>query len=205
MVSDYGFHSEWVVNFAPSNNQELRYMLQSGIYTFGFVAPPRIDLKVKLQHASSLDVFVYVNGDFFHPAVCHFVSLLNTGPNITDLNGTGPGTRWHRMGLGALAVNTAIQFLKAIYPPTATIRGHVFDAKDFELPEDDRPKRQADRKAFWRTFGFNVAPSDARGDEHLCGGVGDLKVVTIGNTLGAHPRSFDISQMRFEAMGKNAP
>lgn len=179
----------------------MTHTLQSGTYTFTSSSNPQLDVKVELRSSSKIDIFVYVNAELSRPAITLFISLLSNSAIVNDLYGAMPGTKWHRKGLGALAVNTAIQFLKAIYPPTTTVGGHVFDAKDYELPEQDRPKRQEDRKAFWRTFGFGISQPDLRGDEFLCGTVSELRVATIGSALGVHPRAFDISKMQFFPIG----
>ncbi|WP_024929702.1 hypothetical protein [Methylophilus sp. OH31] len=158
---------------------------------------PQIDIKVNLVRESKLDIYIYVDEVFTDAAVRHFLSLGNNTVRIDDIYGAGPGSRWHRKGLGALAVNTAIQFLKTLYAPATTLHGHVYDAKDLNFPENERPKLQADRKAFWRTFGYEITAPNAQGDEYLCGTVGNLIAMDKGKVLGIHPRVLNIAQMHF--------
>ena len=172
-------------------------MLHNGSYNFTFVGTSRIDVKVILQRGSNLDVLIYIDQANVHPAIRLFLSLCNTSVRVVDLYGNPPGSRWHRSGLGALAVNTAIQFLKQLYPPSVTLYGHVFDSKDFGLAESEQPERQEGRKAFWRTFGFEISSPDTRGDERLQGTIGALHLASTGLALGEHPRVFDISHMQF--------
>lgn len=172
-------------------------MFQSGTYTYVFLGDEQVDITVALDQGYKLDVNIFVGRSYSYPVVRHLLGLGNSCVRVIDIYGAGSNTRWHRQGLGALAVNTAIQFLKDIYPLTATLRGHVYDAKGFDLPEEERLLRQKDRKAFWRVFGYGITTPDSRGNEFLCGTIGDLKVLATGHVLGVHPRLFNIEEMHF--------
>lgn len=171
-------------------------MIANGTYYISFSESPKIDIKIVLKREDKLDVLIYVEDNFDYPAVSHFLDFKVIGIKVVDICGNGPNSVFHHKGLGTLAVNAAIQILKAIYPPETKIFGHVFDSKDFDLPKADQPKRQTERKVFWQKFGFAISLPDSRGDEHLCGSIGELTMQTKGKVLDVHPRHFDISELK---------
>lgn len=174
-------------------------MLENGTYTHTFDdrnTPITVTAELALNH--ELSVYVWVGRATIpsDAAVQIHLSLGQAYIKVDDLYGAVTGSKWHRQGLGALAVNTAIQFIRAVTPHSAALYGHVCDGKDMQFPEAERPKLRENRKAFWRTFGFRVTSPDARNNEFLCGTVGNLKVQTEGKVLGVHPRIFDIQEMQ---------
>ncbi len=173
--------------------------LKDGSYSITFPDTPQLDVKVVLVRRSMLEVLAYAYGDFTLPVVKLFLKLdfYRNSVEVVDCYGSGSGNRFHRMGLGALAINVAIQFLKGTCDPAVEFHGHIFDAGDADLPDTERVKRQEDRKAFWRKFGFGITEPDLKGEEHLCGTLGDLHVSDEGKVLGVHPRCFDIAAMSY--------
>lgn len=112
------------------------------------------------------------------------------GVFIEDLY--GPADTQRRCGLGALAVNTWVVFARQELGPAMPIRGHVFNGADFLLSTDLGRARQEARKRFWQSFGMNIDPPNARGDEWLRAAVGDLRQ-SLGLVLGT-PRALIRSQ-----------
>jgi hypothetical protein len=129
-----------------------------------------------------LDVYIDPISRSPLPQIRLFISFTDTNIVVWDLYGNNKGGPLHRQGLGALAVNTAIQFLRVLCPEHATLGGHVYDA-------------QRGRVTFWRRFKFQVTEPNAMGDQHLRGTLGALSYATDGNAMGEHPRIFDISLM----------
>lgn len=173
-------------------------MYKDGIYTYQLDGTLTVNIKVTLQRSRNLDVEVYFGGLHTSPIVRHYLSLNNHSVSVVDISGTGPNSKWHRKGLGAITVNTAIQFIKALYPSDAKLGGHVFDASDFKLSTNERIVRQEERKAFWRTFGFKITPPDEIGDEFLCGKIGDLELLNTGLVLDRYPRVIPINEFAFK-------
>ncbi|WP_284620560.1 hypothetical protein [Aquabacterium humicola] len=170
-------------------------MLRDGTYTTTLSGKSTVSVRVVLKRGWRLDVYLHV-GDDHRPAVTHFVSLGKQRVTVVDIFGNAPGSPWHRAGLSALAVNTAIQFLKVLYPPSTPIRGHIVGARDAQ--------RQEERRAFWRSFGFDITAPDRRSDEHLRGTVESVRLLP-GLVFGEHPRILDITTFTQVEESKASP
>lgn len=161
--------------------------MQLGVYRYEMVGAVPLRIRVSLRQ-DRLDVFIDAVGRSALPQIRLFVSYSDTSVHVWDLYGNNPGGPLHRKGLGALAVNTAIQFLRQVCPADASLRGHVTDAQDLSA------SAQEARAAFWRAFNFKVTEPTPEGDQYLRGDLGSLQYVS-GKALDEHPRWFDIALM----------
>lgn len=158
---------------------EYRYEMQGGQYLV-------VTVSVRTDR---LDVYIDTTERKPSHQIRLFISFTDSTIFIQDLYGNNKGGHLHRQGLGALAVNTAIQCLRTLCPDNAWVRGHVYDAQDTSI------EAQNARVAFWREFNFEVTDPNAKGDQYIGGTLGALRYVTDGKVMGEHPRMFDISLM----------
>lgn len=162
--------------------------MQSGEYTYEMQGSNPLRIKVSVR-ADRVDVYIDAISRTYWPQIRLFISFTDSRIEVVDLYGNNKGGPLHRQGLGALAVNTAIQFLRTLCPSTSRLAGHVYDQQDTSV------EAQNARVAFWRAFSFEVTEPNAMGDQHLRGTLGALRYVADGKAMGEHPRMFDISLM----------
>lgn len=171
-------------NGLPAHNLDVKL----GVYRHELRGEIPLRIKVEVRE-DRLDVFIDVVSTRALPQIRLFISYSADSVQFWDLYGNNAGGPLHRQGLGALAVNTALQFLRGRCDADAKLRGHVTDAQDLS-----REAQQA-RVAFWRAFNFQITDPTPEGDQYLRGTLGNLTFVTTGKALNEHPRIFDVAIM----------
>lgn len=74
---------------------------------------------------------------------------------VTSLDGNAPGSASHAQGLGTLAMNTLIGYLKANYVPSFLVRG-IVDHPSRTNGSEPSYENQRRRVRFFERFGFTV-------------------------------------------------
>ena len=159
------------------------------------------DLRVELKHTPEMhaDVRVWLDGHGRAEPVLLTVDSRSDYVAFRDLVCNGFGSEKQGIGLGTLAVNTAIQALKRYYPANAPVRGYLSNPPEDRLPRDHRVNLEEARRAFWRRFGMEIAAGDAEGKEYIVSTVGQLTCIERGTVAGLYPRYVPLED--FKAQG----
>ncbi|HYA66991.1 MAG TPA: hypothetical protein VEE84_09885 [Burkholderiaceae bacterium] len=167
--------------------------LAPGAWYWQAQAKDRIWVRLLFVPKSKLEVDIWWNRPARHPDVQLVFGLYGDAVEFGSLTGNGfNAPAFHRLGFGTFAVNIAIQALKANFAASLSVVGVLSNTDEEQLSAEERLRLEANRRAFWRRFGLDVA---TRGDpplDYLHGRVGALHVVTTGTLAGEFPRCISL-------------
>lgn len=154
-------------------------------------------LRVRLQYLSGvkIEVGIWWNREDGTADVRLIFGLYTSSVELGSLVGNGfdaPG--FHRAGFGTLAVNVAVQALQATCSPGLPVQGVLSNTDEFGLPEAERQRLEANRRAFWRRFGLNVVRRGTPELDYLQGRVSDMHTVPQGLVAAQFTRCIPLAE-----------
>ena len=159
----------------------------------------RIVVRLVFAPENRIQVDVWWNRSEGRPDVQCVFGLYGGSVEFGSLTGNGfDAPQFHRIGLGTFVVNVAVQALKATCKRSTIVEGVLSNTAEAVLPEQERARLEANRRAFWRRFGLDV---QTRGDpplDYLTGHVGSLRIVPTGLVGGQFPRCVSLRDFASE-------
>jgi hypothetical protein len=163
--------------------------LRPGQYSWGALANDRLWVSLIFIPDQKIQVDLWWNTVIGTPAVTLCFGLYAHSVEFGELSGNGFNRpQFHQKGFGTLAVNTAIQALQLICPPTSRIEGLLSNTEEDGLPSDDRNRLAEERCIFWSRFGVALIAQGPLNDIYLCGTVGALATLPSGQVAQQFPR-----------------
>jgi hypothetical protein len=171
--------------------------LAPGSWTWRGQARDRV--RVRLQYApdSRIEVGIWWNRDDGHADIQLIFGIYPGCVELGCLQGNGfnaPG--FHQVGFGTMAVNVAVQALRAVCSPEIPVTGVLSNTDEIGLAADECLRLEANRRAFWRRFGLDVVRYGDPQYDYLRGHVGDLHTVDHGQVAGQFTRCVPLAQFR---------
>lgn len=164
-------------------------VLTPGFWYWSDKAKDSVCVRLLFTPGSRIEVGVWWNRAGGSADVQLVFGLYGDSVELGMLNGNGFDTpRFHRMGFGTLLVNTAIQALKAICPPSMLVHGVLSNTAEAGLPPERRLALEGNRRAFWLRFGLGVVALGNPPLDYLRGNVGGMHPVASGTVAGEFPR-----------------
>jgi hypothetical protein len=167
------------------------FRLAPGIWLWQGEARDRMRVRLQFAPGAKIEVDIWWNRADGNADIQLIFGLYARSVELGCLQGNGfnaPGL--HRAGFGTLAVNVAVQALQSACDPALRVEGVLSNTDEIGLPEDERLRLEANRRAFWRRFGLGVVRRGAPGSEYdyLQGRVADLHTVNHGTIGGQFAR-----------------
>jgi hypothetical protein len=128
------------------------------------------------------------------PDVQLIVGLYGGTVEFGSLTGNGfDNPSLQHAGFGTFAVNLAVEALQYLFDAHTLVEGALSNTDEDRLPEPERERLAAGRRAFWRRFGLQVVRHGDSLQEYLHGTVGGLRRVSTGLVAGQFPRCVSLA------------